>query len=192
MAIKNKDGTIYTLKGPNPLMKEQENFKEFALHNFKWTPEVHTSPTKVVPAESDFNIKKLDVQEQKSEPKKEEPQPKKIEVVEKIEKSEDVPGDPRITRIHCLPVKTEKKIDELYGEARTVRKYDDPFLFEAVIVDQNDFSIVFWTNINILEEGSIIYPANKDKRWWKVNKMESKNEGYLYDGYPSDIHPDFS
>ena len=29
MVIKNKDGSIFKLRGPNPLMKEQDNFKDF-------------------------------------------------------------------------------------------------------------------------------------------------------------------
>ena len=33
MAIKNKDGSVYKLKSPNPIMKSQDVWNNFTLHN---------------------------------------------------------------------------------------------------------------------------------------------------------------
>lgn len=168
--IKNKDGTIYKLKGPNPLMKEQDQWNKFKIHNFNWEPE--SKPNSIpepLQIKSDFVIK-----ESKPEPR---PEPNQ----EFTTKS----------TAHCLPVVIEVHKDSLYGEVKSVSKYGDKFLFEFLLVSQNDMVIVFWTDIE-LENGSIVYPINKDKRWWKINKKEKKESGYLYAGINSDICPDFT
>ena len=40
MALKNKDGSLYTLQKPNPVMKQQSlwNNEKFILHNMKCKP----------------------------------------------------------------------------------------------------------------------------------------------------------
>ena len=60
MTIFNSDGTQYKLEGPNPLMKEQNYFDGFSLHNFDWKPEIKNEDTIVVPVKSDFNIKEIE------------------------------------------------------------------------------------------------------------------------------------
>ena len=161
MTIYNLNGSEYILEGPNPLMKKQEHFKDFVLHNFNWKPEVKEKISIVVPKKSDFHVKE------------DPPELPESKIVEKIESHDPPSIDSNITRIHCLPVKIEQKIDELYGETRLVSTWGNPFLFEAIILDQNDFMINFWTNIEI-ESDSIIYPVNRDKRWWKVNNKQKK------------------
>jgi hypothetical protein len=159
--IKNKDGTTFKLKGPNPLMKEQDQWGKFVIHNFRWKPEIKSNP---IP-ETNFAP------------------------------NESKKPDPTLTAnkfvSHCLPVIIETHIDELYGDVKSTSKYGNKMMFEFLLVNQNDLSITFWTNIK-LEIGSIIYPINKDKRWWKINRQEEKNEGYLYSGIGSDICPDFT
>jgi hypothetical protein len=191
MAIKNKDGTVYKINGPNPLLKEQDNFKNFVLHNFKWEPEVHEKkqPKIEIPK---IEEKVPEVSKAPETPKIPEIEiEEKIQVVEKLKSKETSPNNPNVTRVHCLPAKIEKRIDDLYGEIKTINTWGDPFLFESVIIGQNDFMIEFWTNIEI-ETNSIVYPANRDKRWWKINKKKEKEEGYLYNAIPSNIHPDFT
>lgn len=174
MVIRNSCGTIYKLKGPNPLMKEQDQWNKFKIHNFNWEPESKSDSIPETPQiKSDFAIK-----ESKPEP---EPEPR-------IEPSREFTTK---STAHCLPVVIEVHKDSLYDEIKSVSKYGDKFLFEFLLVSQNDMVIVFWTDIK-LENGSIIYPINKDKRWWKINKREKKESGYLYSGINSDICPDFT
>lgn len=40
MVIKNKDGSVYKISCPNPLMEEQTFWGDFKKHNFDWLPEV--------------------------------------------------------------------------------------------------------------------------------------------------------
>lgn len=40
MVIKNKNGTPFTLRGPNPIMKEQSLWDDFLLHNMNFPEDV--------------------------------------------------------------------------------------------------------------------------------------------------------
>jgi hypothetical protein len=39
MTIKNKDGSVYKVRGPNPIMKEQDVWKDFTVHNMNFDQE---------------------------------------------------------------------------------------------------------------------------------------------------------
>lgn len=39
MTIKNKDGSVYKIRGPNPIMKEQDIWNDFTLHNMNFDHE---------------------------------------------------------------------------------------------------------------------------------------------------------
>ncbi len=175
MAIKKKDGKLFRLRGPNPIMKEQIYWDQFKLHNLIWETEVIKSKEEYLRPMSDFKIKQFNP------------------VIETIKETEEHTNDNNIpkTNIYCLPIIYEKIEDELYGESRPVWKYGEKFIFEAIIVQQGDIIMTFWTNIEI-EKESIIFPINKDKRWWKINKREDNNDGYLYQTIPSMSHPDFT
>ena len=56
MTIKNKDGSVYKVRGPNPLMKEQDVWKDFTVHNMNFDPE--TLQNSVTTAKK---TKKLDI-----------------------------------------------------------------------------------------------------------------------------------
>ena len=156
--IKNKDGSTFKLRGPNPLMKEQDQWEKFITHNFGWKPEGQIMPEEHIVLKYTTSNPTLTTNKFAS---------------------------------HCLPIIIETHIDELYGEIKNTSKYGNKIMFEFFLVSQDDLSITFWTNIK-LEIGSIIYPINKDKRWWKINRQEEKNEGYLYSGIGSDICPSFT
>jgi hypothetical protein len=75
MPIKNKDGTVYKLKEPNPLVKEQEwglLDSELIFHNFDWTDKTISADSNPNPLSSDFEVKDKvvsDFPEIKAEPK---------------------------------------------------------------------------------------------------------------------------
>jgi len=198
MVIKNKNGTVFKLRGPNPLMKKQKSWddnEDFILHNCEWDNETLEDHGGVVVEKSDFNVKS-DLQAE--EPIKEEP----IKIKEKIDnapKSESTSYEPQKTfqlenkiKIHCLPLITTEHHDELYDEIRKSQQYGSKFLFEGIIINQNDFSLIFWSDIKKMEKGSIVYPQTKEKRWWKITKKEPKGWGFIFTTTPSDIQPDFS
>jgi len=56
MTLKNKDGSTYRLRGPNPLMREQELWRDFKLHNFQFKGVVVADTTEVTPFESPMHV----------------------------------------------------------------------------------------------------------------------------------------
>ena len=190
MVLRNKDGSIYKVNGPNPLVKDQ-NWDEFVLHNWKWdfseaekltkSEKLKYIPPPVEPVPEEPEEEKVDI-----------PEEEKVDIPEPVEpKQEVIPimsslkGEARLLKnivlVHCLPPKGLK------------------FTFEAVIVQRESFHIVFWAPIK-LEMGSVIYPSvyvdgNRslgDYQWWKVNRMEPKKDGFLMSAIISDLQPDFS
>lgn len=57
MTLRNKDGTIYKLVGPNPAMKDQNLWDEFKVHNMQWEDEKAEDTNKVNPIASDFDVR---------------------------------------------------------------------------------------------------------------------------------------
>lgn len=202
MTIKNKDGSVYKLNGPNPVMKKQEVWDEkegFKLHNCSWGKEVVTDDLpKVEPMETDFTIR-----ESPSEPKKE----MEIKVVDR-QKEEEVPEIRVVERqqptepkmrvkqlhdkiiFHCMQAINVRVQDDFYGETRPKIGYDKTFSFEAVIASENDINMVFWTNIQIATQ-SIVYPQNGEKRWWEVVEVQERGGGYLHITIPTTVNPSF-
>ena len=145
MALKNKDGSVYRLSGPNPAMKTQTTWGSFTLHNMKWSserfsnlsgqmPEVETqrSETKNVDVADDF-VNELEQtkssirivvpeKSKKSKPEDDEVCENATLVDRKVEVHEDSRDDeaasPEIDKvfIHCLPAKVSTKRDSLYGD----------------------------------------------------------------------------
>lgn len=72
---------------------------------------------------------------------------------------------------------------------KTVQYYDKIQL-EGLIIEQSDIYIRFVTNKD-LATGSIVYPKNKDKRWWRTIDSVEKDDHYLVDALLSDYQPDF-
>lgn len=200
MAIKNKDGSEYTLRKPNPIMKTQNLWDGFEIHNMNFNEIIdqiknHQKKTTIL----DLNKEEIVIEDKK----KTEDEPKKVEIKKILESevNQNIPKkEPIITKdenpevkkivIHCLPAKISIKEDSLYGDVKKIVKYGDKFTFEAAILDISDFEFIFWTNIEISRE-SIIYPKNSDKRWWKITEYEKKFNGYVFYAKPSDITPNF-
>jgi hypothetical protein len=183
--LKNSDGSSYKLNGPNPLSKDQV-WQELILHNWTW----------------DFineEAKKPQIEEPIEEPIAEpiaEPIIKELIEPPEIKDSEPVipitsslKGERKLLKnmvlVHCLP--------------RTNDGFGKKFIFEAVIIRRESFNIIFWAPIKIII-GSIIYPSvyvdggnsYGDYQWWKIDKIEPKQQGFLVSGMISDIQPDFS
>jgi hypothetical protein len=179
MTIKKKDGSIYKLRGPNPLMKEQDLWdkNEFILHNMKGFRQTLADNTEVNPIASDFNHGQTTVI---ITPKKEE-EPAEEQMPTNV--------------FHCLPAIIRRHTDTLYNESYSTVKYDAPFTFEALVVDQSDLALQFWTSAvaaDKITEGSVVYPKNTEKRWWRVqDRAVSWAGGYLMTAMPSDFQPAF-
>ena len=219
MALKNKDGSVYRLSGPNPAMKTQTTWGSFTLHNMKWSserfsnlsgqmPEVETqrSETKNVDVADDF-VNELEQtkssirivvpeKSKKSKPEDDEVCENATLVDRKVEVHEDSRDDeaasPEIDKvfIHCLPAKMSTKRDSLYGDVYKTVRYEDPFSFEGVIISESDLGLEVWTDADIKRD-SVLYPKINSKRWWKVQYSEPKAMGRLLTCMPSDYQPSF-
>lgn len=220
MAIKDKDGKVYQLRGPNPVMKTQDiwNPSNLVFHNMRFREVVHQderiTPQTIIEeyttrAPLQEYIDRIQVDPVPTEepvtnvavlspPKVEDPPPPSPPPVERpVEKK--IPVDRRIARLleerkvvfHCLPVITKKHTDELYGNVHTKRVYGEKFVFPGIVVQESDMMFQFWTDREVPEQ-SIVFPQMETKRWWKVVSHEPKSGGYLVSATVSEINPDFS
>jgi hypothetical protein len=171
MALKNADGTTYTLSKPNPIMLNQTLWRDKCiLHNIVGRKIMIDDVVVSVPV-----------------PKPTE-KPAEPQVVEKLE--EPTP-DPNVTQIWCLPASYKEVVDSLYGEKFQRLVYGKKFLFDAIIIESEDLYLTLWTDTRAVTAGSVIYPRNQDKRWWRVQNVKEEN-GYLIYAMVTDYQPDFS
>jgi hypothetical protein len=182
MAIKNRDGTLFKLTQPNPLMKDQSLWKKkFILHNCEWKPEnlEDTQGHTALPLWAAPTIKETITKPE---------EPASIPVLEEVPAA---PDDGRI-RVWCLPAQVKEHVDKLYGGKFQRVKYGKKFMFEAIVMEEDDLYMVFWTNTRAVTEGSVVFPQNQDKRWWRVNEVVSKDGGYAIMAVACDFTPEFS
>ena len=221
MVIKNKDGTTYQLRRPNPIMVQQDIWTDFEIHNMQFQEETVTNTNKeTIKNKKKINLGQTVVDNNKNQENREvisvqsapaiteppktiiqeepvakdpEPEQKKIEDIE-VERAPSVNAslsNYKKTIMHCLQAEAKTHIDDLYGERSTKVKYIGKFTFEAILIDEDDFKLVFWTHLNKVTKYSVIYPQNKEKRWLKVNQVKQAPEGYFINCIPSEYHPNF-
>jgi len=175
MAIKNRDGSIYCFSKPNPLMNSQSIWpknENVILHN--------KIGQRFYGQGKEINV----VEEKKVEKMKE------VVIVTKAETSEKhVERD--VIDVWCLPAEIITKIDPLYGSNYNRIKYGEKFSFEAKIYETEDLYLQLITKQK-LPENSVIFPRNKDRRWWRVSGTE-KYEGdfWIVTSQISDYQPNF-
>lgn len=217
MAIKDKDGTVYKLRGPNPLVKNMADWDrtKVELINLGYKSEIVTderNPIKAakenvldigkqlkleVPAETrsvpvqEFiqEIAEEPIVTQEPEQEPEEPQP----VVLEVDESAALLLKKRGVEYNCLPaIGTKTHEDEFYGNSYQTTIYGTAFIFDAIIVDESDLELQFW-GVRPITKGSIVYRRVKTgERWWRVDSVEPKTNGYLCIAHSSELSPDFS
>jgi len=219
MPIKDKDGTIYTLRGPDPLFDTQDNWNrdKVTLLNMKWSDVVIEDKKKhsksIKPLEG-FNLSTTDAPEidnvppelPKIEPPKEnvavikppkrqpvaiseEPAPPKKPTV--VDKKTADLLDEHKVMFHCLPVMRIKHHDELYDVETYTSGFGQKFTFAGIILEETDLQLLFWSDRELADK-SVVFPYNRSIRCWRIDKSEPKSGGFMYLGYPSDISPDWS
>jgi len=215
MALKNRDGTPYKLRGPNPMMKNQEVWDGFQTHNMKFTGETAVDDRETTPLESDFNLRDdfaqdladtrpdINVVEKPPVPVAEEPRPEPVVVEKRFVPEPEQPRqkstvpDRNKVFMWCLPATMRDRRDGMYGSKYQTIQYGKPFSCEGVIVEEGDMHIVVWTTVKEVTTGSILYPKKRAEgkpdaqRWWRVQDITEKNGGFVMTGYPSDHTPSF-
>jgi hypothetical protein len=226
MAIRDRDGNVYKLRGPNPIMRDQSKWEKdrvvFVNMKFGKTTEVvadERNPIKKF--KTDYSI--LDVGEELNLLSNEEfdsnvaviPQPQQLDQTDLVNNPEESPPntlehvpvqqititgvDENMKRMfqrnmiefHCAPAIREEHIDALYGDRKISTRYGKKHVFDGVIVSQSDLEIQFFS-FRPIAIGSIVFPVNLDKQWWRVEEVAPKTGGYLCKGLVSDVNPDFS
>ncbi len=185
MAIKKKDGTIFRLQGPAPVMKNQDLWDDgstFILHNFDSEEGVilHNFEEEEEKKVVFTPIQDIEAQEI-IVPIKNTPVPPK----KKKKKEEGV------LLIYCMPSQIFQIEDDLYGETRTALSYGSQFTFQGKITVSSDLSIQIWSNVNAeINKGSILYIPDH-RRWWKVEDNSPVPEGFILICSPSSLQPSF-
>lgn len=221
MAIKDKDGNVFKLKGPNPLMKTQEPWdkKYIKLINFdKISNLIEMIDLKNPIREMEEkipDISKLMQQTKILEKEKEDFEnltatPPSPIVVEVIKDESEVLKTPEIEesiptmhttlfsklyeqkKIDFLAVDVKEKVftDKLYGDTYSKTEFSNKIEFSGVITEETDFEMEFWTQTKINIK-SILYPKNKQKRWWQVRQTQEKTGGFLVSCVLSVLNPSF-
>lgn len=212
MVIMSKDGSVYVIKSPNPLVKEQEKWdsSKLVFHNFTWdeiranaAPRMKRQEPRKIP-----DPPKPPLEPTTPAPKREEPRHEAS--IQSDEKTFDLPHIKYKVISHCLPAIVQKNKDSLYGESWERLTYGIKMVFPLIVVESNDFSFNFWTSDpnEQITERSIIYPFSyevyneetgshdrvpyDEYRWWKVSSKERKEGGWLFKSAPSETQPDFS
>lgn len=204
MTLRNKDGTLYKLATPNPVMKTQEIWEGFQVHNMQWDGEKVKDINQVNPISSDFDVREtfLSALDKAKEDAKVETKldsdnlyPERKPIVQPDLQKEEIRAstDSTIekTYIHCLPALLRNRQDSLYGDSYTTVQYGKPTSFEGVILNQQDLFIEIWTDTNSINNGSILFPKQGYKRWWRVQEKVEKGGGWVLSATPSDFQPSF-
>ena len=213
MAIMSKDGSVYVIKSPNPLVKEQEKWdsSKLVFHNFTWdeiranaAPRMKRQEPRKIPDPPKPSPEPMPPAPKREEPRHEDP------IQQADDKTFDLPHIKYKVISHCLPAIVQKKKDSLYGESWERLTYGRKMVFPLIVVESNDFSFDFWTSDpnGQITERSIIYPFSyevyneetgsydrvpyDEYRWWKVSSKERKEGGWLFKSAPSETQPDFS
>lgn len=167
MTIYDRDGNVYRLRGPNPLMKTQQSWDPSRVEviNFEQVEEIPVEAAQIpVPIiEMPAPVTEIPVPEKLPEP---------------VKPQSNLPQAVLDRQVNCLCLPF-------------IDKYLDKVTIKIVIVGESDIQIKFWTQRQIGLK-SILYPQNTAKRWWKVTECVEKSGGFLITGVVSDVSPDLS
>lgn len=222
MALKNKDGTVYKLRGPNPVLKDQKLWDSFKVHNMQVQGEIQPDASDIQAIRTDFQVRNNFLDDLDQAAAEQEANSIDIKVVESVAKTElpklqiSEPIKVKETRaveaplpetipaksidvpkifIYCLPAVIKSKTDEVYGDNYQTIKYNDPFSFEGIVLDQSDLTFKFWTQTDSLtsqiQHGSVLFPKGNQRRWWRVQNKIEKTGGWIITAHPSDFQPHF-
>jgi hypothetical protein len=200
MAIFTKDGKVYVVEGPNPLVEKQVSWdpSRLVFHNFEWDeisqessrsrkrpqrPKEEERPAATATIE--IPVREEREPEADEHPAREDatnnelPDREEKEPEAEDERPFDLPYIKYKVLCHCLPARLEQRKDSLYGESWGRVKYGTKFVFPCVVTSSGDLSLEFWTSDprNQITERSIVYPFT-----YEVHNRETD----AYDRVPYD------
>lgn len=194
MPILDREGKVYSLRGPNPIMESQDtwDYSQIILLNFK--PE---TPIILPDSKRPNRI----VTERKLSPAEEFLQelsmPDPVAEVIILDEEEEE-GDAQLTvlmREHsilflCIPVTNRTQHDSVYGDRYISQEYGEQIELHAIITDESDLALEFWSPVQ-LQPKTVVFPQNFKRRCWKVERSEENSGGHLHFAVPSEVNPSF-
>ncbi len=212
MAITDKEGKVYKLRGPNPILRDQSEWDKSRVHLInpmgKRTevvsddvrtvvlppkkpvapkPEPVVVPVPIVIEPEAFLEELIAAPVEVIAPPVVEPPKPKTSVSSQIDEVLKKQGVP----FHCVPLVGKKThTDTLYDHTYTSNEYGNPFTFLAVIVDQSDLQLQIWGANEVVPE-SIIHRKAIEENCWKIYKTEPKSGGFIMLANLSDMNPSF-
>ena len=171
MALKNKDGSVYKLRSPNPILVSQDKWDGYKKYNFTHNKFIDGIFTK--------SISRPEVQKLEDKPQ---------EIIEPEEqKHETKPKDSNKIDFKCLIAKNIQTQDDVYGDVYNKIEYQKGIIFEGYILDIEDLSMQILSPIKIEKNSIITY----DRRWWRVENNIEHNENFIIGLTISDYCPNF-
>lgn len=175
MGLKNKDGSLYKLRTPNPIMSEM------SMWDKKDKLVIHNTCGKTIHYEDTVINPKTEVAELPEPEPVSRPVDKfdEIPIIESIDSPENSQSDIEKIQVWCQPV-----VDGELGKK---------FIFEAILEEEGDFQILLFTTTDAVTKGSVIFPKTYDKRWWLVSEVAKGEDGLTrVIGTITDYQPEFS
>lgn len=196
MVLRRKDGNVYVLEGPNPIVKDQVAWDPDGLvfHNFSWDEVTFVrAPSKA----GGYRPREETIKHADPPP----PPPPRVPRAETVQ--HDTPHAPEAARTekavsepprdfdlpyikykvlcHCLPARVKTHEDKLYGESWQKVSYGGKFVFPCVVVESGDTEMTFWTSDprGQIGEKSIVYPFSYEVH----NTSTDSYERVPYDEY---------
>lgn len=224
MTIKNKDGSVYKVRGPNPIMKEQDIWSDFTLHNMSFDQETLQNSVNAIKKNKKIDLGSVTTvkSDKITAPLPTPPPPPqkalqedevKITVNDRFElpnfdvpdptpapKDEDVLKPAAINEklknypkdiMYCMLAEVKERVDALYQDKQIKISYVKKFLFENIIISENDMNLVFWSHLDFLTKSSVVYPRNNSRRWWKIDKIKQAPDGMFFSCVPTEVTPNF-
>jgi hypothetical protein len=178
MPIKNPDGSIYKLHGPNKLMEGQDHWEKskLTLHNFDWKPVVFDDPAHPgrpapIPMGPPPTLEEIPQEPEEEVPEAVEAPPEPPEPTMVYHKPKAHESDFVGLGCHCLPATLDAEYDALYGSRKKTIQYGVPFITKIMPIMLGDVLAAFDTDDDRVTTGSILYPKTYEKRWWRVSSV---------------------
>jgi hypothetical protein len=207
MAIRDKDGQVYQLHGPNPLMNTQDHWDQKSTFVINFRPDnvvtQNDDYTWEKELQKEFNIRDLAQElglDQPGEIKGVLINPREFvnELADQTEEPEVIQVTQETAKVieknqaifHCVPVIETTMVDKLYGTPRKRRSYGERFSFDGVLMGHDDLQIVFWA-IKEVPLQSVVYQQG-EARWWRITERNAQDKGFVYSGVVSEVNPSFN
>lgn len=222
MPIKDRNGNIYKIQGPNPVMKEQEFWDKSKL---KFINFVHQEET--VSDEGRIVIQDV-VNKNEPVPKKEienilvlKPEPiiETQPVIEEIVIQPEPVIAPKPTMVEKKPEPENQpdfydqdqlnKINKIKIQVNCLPVFDREVKDEVygytytvksygdkftfeAVMIEEDDLFCRFWTNKKIPSSSIVYPKNQSRRWWQVQELENFENGYLIMAVLTQANPDFT